>query len=221
MNLSSEAKVHIEEVLSDRVLGKLYPILEIGQEVCRAFIAHNDNFFNCEALLNNVPGNLLSYCIAKQLVIENSETNFPFKVTIEEINLRNKYKMPFLYREDISISLIRSRKRKSLDKYDTSYLKERCKGNGILDGQYSMFEDLKMNSERLHGVLIYGVNRNLGVIEFADIVFLEEKLQKCFFQINLMDKLKIYSDTKTEEEKEKNILSAQSLVADINKKMEV
>lgn len=181
MNLSSEAKVHIEEVLSDRVLGKLYPILEIGQEVCRAFIAHNDNFFNCEALLNNVPGNLLSYCIAKQLVIENSETNFPFKVTIEEINLRNKYKMPFLYREDISISLIRSRKRKSLDKYDTSYLKERCKGNGILDGQYSMFEDLKMNSERLHGVLIYGVNRNLGVIEFADIVFLEEKLQKCFF----------------------------------------
>jgi len=221
VNLSSEKKEYIESTLDDRTLGHLYPILEVGQIACKDFFAKNREFFDIPELLNNVPGHILTYCINKQLAPGKIPARFPFSVSIEEINKNNKSNAPFLKKGYITISILRCRGRKKLDSSDKIYLADRCKANDILDGQLTYLESEVFGDENLHGVLIYGAQKEYDGFEFADIVFFDNHLRKANYSINIMDKLKIYRSQADESEKQKNLLNAESLIKEIKKEMEV
>ncbi|WHH58494.1 hypothetical protein [Petroclostridium sp. X23] len=220
MNLSTEKKIHIDSILDDRSLGWLFPVLETGQATCKEFMKLNNEFFNCSDYLNTVPGHLLSYSINRQLSSQCSLPACPFTIHKEKINVRNQYCIPILRKDDITISIMRSVNRRRIDKNDKAYLKEKCRKNNELDGQFSLFEPEISGENNYHGVLLYGAEKDWNGIGFADVVFFDSQLKQIHYSINLMDKLHIYISSMSNGEKEKSILNAQNIIKDVKQQLE-
>lgn len=219
MNLSIEKRNYIDSVLDDKTLGWLFPALETGQATCRAFMDLNDEFFNCSDFLNTVPGHLLSYSINKQLFNQCLLPSSPFELNKEQINNRNKYCIPVLKRNNITVSIMRSSNRKTIENNDIVYLKKKCTRNNELDGQISMFESDICDAANYHGVLLYGTNKYWEGIGFADIVFFDSKLKHMHHSLDLIDKLHIYESSMSSEDKKKSILNAQNIIKDLKTQM--
>lgn len=224
MNLSTDKKKYIESVLDDKCLGWLMPVLETGQSTCKAFMNLNVEFFNCKDYLNSVPGHLLSYSINKQLAIQSLLPSCPFKIYKEEINNRNKYSIPILKKSDVTISMMRSTKRKEIDRNGKMYLKKKCRRNNEIDDQLSIFDSYDPyihGKDNYHGVLLYGSKKDWQGIEFADIIFFDSHLKDICYSLDLIDKLHIYESTMSNEDKEKSLVNAENLIKDIKKHLEV
>lgn len=220
MNLSIENKNHIDAILDDKTLGWLYPVLETGQAVCKAFVSSNNNFFDCKDFLNTVPGHLLSYSIYKELSHQCELPTNPFLLGKEMINSRNQYTIPVLKKGDVTISFMRSIMRKKIDNTEIKYLRDKCKKNNELDGQLSMENLIPCDEKNYHGVLIYGSKQDWDGIEFADIIFFDSNLEKINHEINLKNKLHIYESSGAAKSKDKNLLDANSIIKDFIKQVE-
>lgn len=213
MNLSTEKKEHINSTLNDKCLGAILPILETGQLVCKEFMNLNNKFFDCADYLNVVPGHLLSYSINRQIFNQRLLSSFPFKLEKEMINKRNKYCIPILKKDTVSVSLIRSTNRMDImDRSAKTYLKSKCIKNNELNSQISLFDESTFDESTYHGILLYGAKKNGEGIKFADIVFFDSKLKYIYYYIDLMDKLRIYESSMNSQEKEKNLLNAKNII---------
>jgi hypothetical protein len=223
MNLTTEKEGYIDSILDGKCLGWLMPVLETGQSACKAFMNTNKEFFAYEDYLNVVPGHLLSYSISKQLAIQSKLSACPFILYKEEINHRNKYNIPILKKSDITISVIRGTNRKELNGNDKKYLKKKCRKNNEILCQETFLDlvDIDIYEEsNYHGVLLYGSKKDWEGIEFADIIFFDDKLKKINHSINLMDRLHIYESTMNDEEKQKSLLNANNLIKDFKNQSE-
>ena len=223
MNLSSKNKKYIDSVLEDRTLVWLYPALETGQSVCKEFFKLNEEFFNCPDYINSVPGHLLSYSINKQIIEQGKLPLFPFKIHKEIINNRNSYAIPFMRKDNITISLLRCQKRFKIDDCDKKYLKLKCSTNKKLDPQIPLFIDEYQDNkiEPLHGVLLYSMAKGFEGISFADIVFFDDTLTHNYYFINLLEKLHVYESASSTKENRKNLLDPKDIIKDFKKESEV
>ncbi len=223
MNLTTEKEEYIDSILDDKCLGWLMPVLETGQSVCKSFMETNEEFFKCEDYLNMVPSHLLSYSINKQLSAQSKLSSCPFLVCKEEINHRNKYCIPILRKSDITISVMRGINKNELNGTDKKYLKKKCRKNNEIPCQETFLNLMSLDTyeeNNYHGILLYGLKKDWEGIEFADIIFFDDKLKKIYHSINLIDRLYVYQSTMSDEEKQKSLLNTNSLIKDFKKQSE-
>lgn len=205
--MSTERNEHIGNVLKPAVLAKIMPAIETGINVGLAHIKSNEDFYNDIELSSKVKTRTLTYAIEKQMRKEATLGNFPFGVYVEKVG----YNWPIIILtvQDISITLLRTRKRREIGNQDIAYLRKKCVGNNILDKQLTMFEQDEIKDFHLHGVLLYDFDKRDGQIRFADILFYKDDLRNFYHPIDLKSVFSSYVNS--DEEEEQKLLGEENL----------